>query len=105
MNDNILVVKPQGLQEKTLTKTVPVYAVELTGSGSKGTKIFFIASKLEVDATTFVKCIGTYFTGTEEALSKNYNEILSAPDKSGFIEVMFPWHRVLSIKNLIFRHK
>lgn len=72
--------------KKTLEKFIAIEAPELL-SGFVQTKGFFCNDKLEED------------------ILKNINEILTATPKDLYVEMLFPQHRVTSIRNLIYRAK
>lgn len=50
----------------------------------------------------FVQVKGFFATESEEEIVKSFNDIITTASKELIVEMMFPLHRVISIRNLIF---
>ena len=53
----------------------------------------------------FVQVKGVFTDIPEDEITSKFHDILTNSSKELFVEVMFPWHRVCSIRNLVFRAK
>lgn len=84
----------------------PVYLVllEETVGKSKVLKKFITVEKPEL-LNGFVQVKGIFSDSDEEEINKKFNDILTNSSKELFIEVMFPWHKICSIRSLVFRAK
>lgn len=82
-------------------KIVPVYLVALQ---SGKTEKYFIATKFD-DTPNCGKFVGIYHGGSEETIVSTYDEILRNTDKANYVEIQFPWHRILSVRSLLYKHK
>jgi len=81
----------------------PIYLISL---GTEALSPFFLATKLDEGPST-VKTVGI-FTNKNAKLPNivaNYQMMVGAAKPEDMIEVSFPWHQVVSIQNLIYRHK
>jgi len=84
----------------------PVYLVALTNAEQ------YLAVRID-EAQHTLKMIGIILTipaGTEiiqfmKNLPKDHGAILSAAGADEYVEISFPWHQILSIKNLNYRKK
>lgn len=95
-------VKPVGLVENRAVKNMIAYLVSLEDGKKEN---YFISTRLDDLSAQYIKLIGFYYEGKLENLYANYDEIIKATDKSFFVEMMFPWQRVKSIRSLIYRQK
>lgn len=80
----------------------PSYLVTLEASGAKGKVQRFIA----IDKPEFLQgCVqvkGVYLDESEDAIINNVSGILTSIKKELVLEVIFPWHRICSIRSLVF---
>jgi hypothetical protein len=53
----------------------------------------------------FVQVKGAYVENDISVIEKDYINILSSVKKENVVEIMFPWHRIVSMQNLIFKAK
>lgn len=85
----------------------PIYLLTLKTEDTKGkpTKEFFLALDKPDIETAYVSCKGFYVEGTEDVISVNFIDLVSKTDKAKYSHIMFPWHRVSSIKNLGYKSK
>lgn len=81
----------------------PCYLITLfEESGKSKSLIRFIALDKPSFEANFIQVKGMYCTLGDEKISKSFNEIVSSTPKDEIIDVMFPAHRVHSIKSLVF---
>lgn len=79
----------------------PHYLITLdTPPSKKKSGKFFIATDKPVFEMSFIQVKGVFSDLDEEEISKSFYEIAS--NKSEIIDIMFPSHRILSIRNLVF---
>lgn len=85
----------------------PAYLIvldQIPGSAKKTAKFFIATDKPDL-LNGFVQVKGIFTDSDEDEISENFNELLTSSPKELFIEVMLPWHRICSMRNLIFRAK
>jgi hypothetical protein len=80
----------------------PPYLITL---GSKSAKIYFISLDKPELLNGFIQVKGIYTSGLEDDIIANYAEILAQTNKDLYVEIMFPWHTILSMRSLIFKAK
>jgi hypothetical protein len=92
-----------GLPQVGQVSKKPCYLVVLEDTSGK-TKILkhFIAVKQPDLQAAFVQVNGIYTDATEDAISKNFTDILTATPKEAILDMMFPWHKIHSIRSLVF---
>lgn len=78
----------------------PCYLVVLSTS-SKKTENFVSLDKPE-SLNGFIQTKGFYSDLSEEDLVKGFAEVVASTPKENVLEMMFPWHRVQSIRSLVF---
>jgi hypothetical protein len=85
-------------------KFTPIYLVKIdNGIGEK--PIYLLSTKIEETIST-IKIVGVEIIKNNiSKLATNYQEVLSSIDKSLFIELSVPWHRIIRIQNLTYKHK
>lgn len=81
----------------------PSYLVllEETVGKTKGLK-HFIAIDRPDPVNGFISVKGIYSDLSEDEISKSFAEILASTPKEQILDMMFPWHRVYSIRSLVF---
>lgn len=80
----------------------PPYLVSLEpNAGSKKAVLFIALDKPDL-LNGFIQVKGIYVDVTEDKVTKNFAEILAETPKEEILDIMFPWHRVVSIRNLVF---
>lgn len=82
-------------------KLIPAYLVIL--EGKKGN--VFIATKFDDSFTVCGKFVGFFFEGEIEQVIARHSEIIEAMPVTNFVEILFPWPRIQSIRSLVYRHK
>jgi hypothetical protein len=81
----------------------PVYLVSLA---EEALSPFFLATRLDEGPST-VKTVGIFANKNAKLgnLTANYQMMIGAAKPEDMVEISFPWHQVISIQNLIYRHK
>jgi len=100
-----VVVSPAAINDysagRVVGKTTPTYLVSL----EDGKKVkLFISTKFD-ETNNYGKFVGFYSNATEEKIVANYNEIVASTDKASFIEISFPWDKVISVRSLLYKQK
>lgn len=85
----------------------PYYLLELKVDRRTKEPRFFISIDKPSLLNGFVEVKGIFVEVSveEEELLKNFDTILTNTSKDLFLEMMFPWHRICSVRNLIFKAK
>lgn len=85
----------------------PIYLICLEPEGKSKTSVKFIANDKPELLQGFICVKGIYVDSllTEDEIAKNYLEILTNASKESILEMLFPWHQIISIRSLIFRSK
>jgi hypothetical protein len=105
MNDVIInaVSKPSTINT-TINK--PSYLVILKDDSIQIKKMkYFISIDKPDFLNGFISVKGIYANFSEKEIILNFNDMLTNSKKDLLLEVMFPWHRIISIRNLTFRAK
>lgn len=79
----------------------PCYLVVLLGGTKKGGNNFISLDKPEL-LTDFIQVKGFFSDSSEDEISKKFVEIVANTPKENIVDMMFPSHRVFSIKSLVF---
>lgn len=84
----------------------PAYLVVLEEHVGKNvvTRRFLAVEKPDL-LSGFIQVKGIFTELPEEEISSKYNDVLTSSAKELFVEVMFPWHKICSVRNLVFRAK
>ena len=83
----------------------PCYLVtleDLDGKGKNKVIRYFIAIDKPDLLTNFIQVKGIYSDCEEEEILKKFSEILANTPKENIMDIMFPSHRVCSIRSLVF---
>lgn len=95
-------IQPASIPNYAMGKILPVYLV-LLERGKK--EICFLATKYDDNYVHCGKFVGFYFEGSPEEASERYDEIVRNTDPKSFVEIMFPWNKIQSIRSLVYKHK
>lgn len=79
----------------------PSYLITIDG---KPVKRFITIDKPEL-LNGFVQVKGIYCEENEDEIVQKFADILTSSSKELILEVMFPWHKIASIRSLVFRAK
>lgn len=81
----------------------PIYLVTLEdSSGKKNTFQRFVAIDKPDSQNGFLCVKGFYTDLLDEEISKTFFDVLTSTSKDLYLDIWFPWHRVLSVKSLVF---
>ena len=78
--------------------------LDLPGSKGKNCEKFISIDKPEL-LSGFIQAKGFFCADSEDDIMKNISELLTTTKKELYVEMMFPAHRIISIKNLVFKAK
>jgi hypothetical protein len=81
--------------------TKPVYLLVLDGAKSKSRN--FIAVEKPDFQEAFVQVKGIFTEASDEEVINSFSEILTTAGKESILEMYFPWHRISSIRSLVFK--
>lgn len=80
----------------------PCYLLSLeTPNKTKGATHFIAFDKPDLQSD-FVQVKGVYSSDSEDEIVSGFMETVRSTPKEEIIEMMFPWHRILSIRSLVF---
>jgi hypothetical protein len=103
MTDKDFMIGTVGLPTINNITKKPCYLVELLDNmGKQPKKIYFLSLDKPETLNGFIQVKGIYSSLLEEELVKKFGEILSVTPKEQILELMIPWHRVYSIRSLVF---
>lgn len=83
-------------------KLVPAYLVILEG---KKTDEYFVATKFDTTVSVCAKFVGFYYEGSKDDIVYKYDEMIASQPAANFVEMLFPWTRIKSVRSLVYRHK
>jgi hypothetical protein len=83
--------------------TKPVYLITFETSGKVTKAKFFIAVEKPEMEEAFVQVKGIFSELSEEEIINSFAEILTTAGKESILEMYFPWHRISSIRSLVFK--
>lgn len=81
----------------------PPHLIYLTDNKNKVTKFLSIDKPEFLNG--FIQVKGIYTDVGEDEINKNFFEILTSSPKELILEMIFPWHRISSVRNLVFKAK
>jgi len=82
----------------------PPYLITLDEGGTGKSKVFqrFISLDKPESINGFIQVKGIYSDLSEDKIVKGFSDILVSAPKEHILEMMFPLHRVYSIRSLVF---
>lgn len=83
----------------------PAYLVVLDSVNKNKSQKLFISTEKPDLLNGFIQVKGIYTDLDEDEISKNFVDILTNSSKDLFVETMLPWHRICSIRSLVFKAK
>lgn len=103
MSEKDFAVSVTGLPAPGILSKKPCYLITLEGSKGKAKLVYFITiDKPDLLPCNFVQVKGIYSELEEEEISKNFIEIITNSPKEKIMDVMFPSHRIFTIRSLVF---
>lgn len=85
-----------------LTKPVYLLTFENSGKTKEKTKSFIAVEKPDFQ-DAFVQVKGIFTEVAEEEIINSFSDILTAAGKESILEMYFPWHKISSIRSLVFK--
>lgn len=104
MSNDIAVGVTAGLPVQGGVSKKPAHLIILEDNVGKKVKRFISNDRPEL-LNGFVSAKGIYSDASEEEISKTFAEMLTAAPRELVLEMMFPWHKICSIKSLVFKAK
>jgi hypothetical protein len=101
MPEKDFAVSSVGLPQVGKVAMKPCYLVTLLNPAGKKAMHFIALDKPDL-LEGFVQVKGYFSDLSEEELVKTYVEVVTSAPLDSRIEMMFPWHRILSIRSLVF---
>lgn len=96
-------IQPIGTPDyRSVAKIVPTYLVTLEGKK----ETYFIATRFDDSYVHCGKFVGFFHNASSvQDISTKFDEIIRATDPSNFVEILFPWTKIQSIRSLVYKHK
>lgn len=84
-------------------KRIPTYLITLERTNGKSQIIErFISIDKPLAENGFIQVKGVFTERSEDEVIKSFNDILTNSPKELILEMMFPLHRIISIRSLVF---
>lgn len=81
----------------------PSYLLTLEDSaGKKGSCQRFITIDKPDSQNGFLMAKGIFSDMSEEEVNKKFADVLTSAPKELILDIWFPWHRIISVKSLVF---
>lgn len=81
----------------------PSYLLTLEdSSGKKGALQRFVTIDKPDSQNGFLMVKGIFSEMSEEEIIKKFSDLLTTTPKELIVDIWFPWHRVISVKSLVF---
>ena len=86
------------------TSKKPIYLIILEDSSSSKKVSFqkFIAIDKPDSQNGFIMAKGVFTELSDDEIIKTFSEVLTSSPKELILDMWFPWHRVVSIRSLVF---
>jgi len=108
MSNDILVSVSNRVPNGGFILSKPSYLITLEDSfGKTKTKNYFITLDKPEYLNGFIQVKGLFAEKdmAERDVIINFSSILTSADKELFLEMLFPWHKICSIRSLVFKAK
>lgn len=107
MTDKDIAIGITGLPQIGALSKKPPHLILLEDEKKKSAapKKFITTDKPDIGAMGFVQAKGIFSEASEETIVASYADLLNSAHKEEFVEMMFPHHKVVSIRNLVFKAK
>lgn len=103
MSERDFAVGSVGIPSVGTISKKPCYLVALTDATTKAkTLVNFLSIDKPESVNGFIQVKGIFTELPEESLVKKFAEVVSATPKEHILDMMFPVHRVHSIRSLVF---
>lgn len=93
-----------GFPTVAATSKKPIYLITLEdqSTSKKTTYQKFIAIDKPDSQNGFIMVKGVFSENSDEEIIKTFSEILTSSPKESILDMWFPWHRIVSIRSLVF---
>lgn len=94
-----------GLPQASTISRKPCYLITLDGltkTGKPSVRRFVAIEKPGLEAASVIQVKGFYAEETEDEIVSNFLDIIKAVPKDAIMEIIFPTHKVHSIRSLVF---
>jgi hypothetical protein len=100
-------VSVTGIPQVGQVSKKPRYLIILEDAAGKSKSVtHFIAIDKPDLLNGFIQVKGFYSDLNEDTIGKTFADVVENAPKDSIVDIMFPWHRVHSIKSLVFNaHK
>lgn len=103
MSEKDFMVNSVGIPSVSTISKKPCYLIVLSDSAGKGTTVSrFIALDKPDLLNGFVQVKGIYVVAGDDVIVKTFTEIVASAPKDTIVDLMLPWHRIHSIRSLVF---
>ena len=103
MSDKDFVVSVTGIPNVGYVSKKPCYLISLEDVKGKSKVVnYFISIDKPDFQTNFVQAKGFYSDLEEDEILKKFGEIVVNTPKENIVDMMFPSHRIYSIRSLVF---
>lgn len=103
MSEKDFGVSVTGIPQVGQASKKPCYLIVLEDTvGKAKVATCFIAMDKPDLLTNFIQVKGIFSDATEDTITKKFNDILAGTPRESIVDMMFPTHRVFSIKSLVF---
>jgi len=99
-----VIVAPVGQATMSVSAGKPTYFIVIDDGSSLSKHKFLTIDSPDLQAS-YVKAKGFYVDFSEEDIGEHYQETLANIPKDLVKEMIFPWHTISSIRNLVFKVK
>lgn len=93
-NQDVVIQANMNFDDNVKIRPTPTYMVD-TAKGK------FIAVKME-EYPFYLKCVGFFAPPKSKS---TVDKLIKSTENDKFIEIMFPWHKVEDIQNLLYKYK
>ena len=93
-----------GFPTVATTSKKPIYLVTLDDPASNKKNSFqkFIAIDKPDSQNGFIMAKGVFTELSDDEIIKTFSEVLTSSPKELILDMWFPWHRILSVRSLVF---
>ena len=102
---DILVGVTAGPMMSNLLAKKPSHLISLENVGKGKTISYFITLDKPELLNGFIQAKGIFSNLSEEEIIKSFSEILMDAPKDSILEILFPWHRIINVRSLVFKAK
>ena len=105
-NNDLAVGITSGIPTMGVLSKKPSYLITLEDNTGKNKSVkFFITLDKPEHVSGFVQVKGIFCEKSEADIIKTFPDILTSTGKEAILEMMFPEHKICSIRSLVFKAK